>query len=272
MNNPNLISVIIPTKNSEKFLEACLKSIKNQTYKNIEIIVVDNNSTDKTNDIARKYTNLVFTKGRERSEQRKFGGDIAKGRILIHIDSDMILEKNLVKEVNALIEKGFDALVLTERSIGNTFWARCKILEKKFYEGNINIESIRAIKKNIYKKIGGHDKNLVFSEDKDLDLRVRNAGYKISRTKAYVLHDEGDVGFFDLVKKKMLYSNTSHTYANKHPNAFKWQSNIFNRYLIIFKNYIFIFSQPLEYIGLLLLKTFEFSAGGMIYIKSKLLN
>src|SRR3989344_2742061 len=207
MNNPNLISVIIPTKNSEKFLEACLKSIKNQTYKNIEIIVVDNNSTDKTNDIARKYTNLVFTKGRERSEQRKFGGDIAKGRILIHIDSDMILE------------------------------------------GNINIESIRAIKKNIYKKIGGHDKNLVFSEDKDLDLRVRNAGYKISRTKAYVLHDEGDVGFFDLVKKKMLYSNTSHTYANKHPNAFKWQSNIFNRYLIIFKNYIFIFSQPLEYIG-----------------------
>jgi glycosyltransferase involved in cell wall biosynthesis len=45
MHQP-LVSVIVPTKNSSQFLEACLQSIKEQTYPHIELIVVDNNSTD----------------------------------------------------------------------------------------------------------------------------------------------------------------------------------------------------------------------------------
>ncbi len=53
--NP-LVSVTITTKNEEKNIENCLKSILEQSYKNIEIIVVDNNSTDKTKEIALKYT------------------------------------------------------------------------------------------------------------------------------------------------------------------------------------------------------------------------
>lgn len=48
-----LVSIIIPTRNSAQFLGACLTSIINQTYKNIEMIVVDNNSTDKTKEIAK---------------------------------------------------------------------------------------------------------------------------------------------------------------------------------------------------------------------------
>jgi probable beta-1,3-galactosyltransferase len=59
MKNP-LVSVIIPTYNSSRTLEKCLKSIKNQTYKNIEIIVVDNNSIDNTKEIAKKYTGKVY--------------------------------------------------------------------------------------------------------------------------------------------------------------------------------------------------------------------
>ena len=50
-----LVSIIIPTKNSENTIEVCLVSIKNQTYENIEIIIVDNYSSDKTIDIAQKY-------------------------------------------------------------------------------------------------------------------------------------------------------------------------------------------------------------------------
>jgi glycosyltransferase involved in cell wall biosynthesis len=55
VNNP-LISVVVTTKNEQENIENCLKSIKNQSYKNYEIIVVDNFSTDETKKIARKYS------------------------------------------------------------------------------------------------------------------------------------------------------------------------------------------------------------------------
>lgn len=57
-----LISVIIPTKNSAKTLEDCLISITNQSYTPVEIIVVDNFSTDETPNIAKKYTEKVWSK------------------------------------------------------------------------------------------------------------------------------------------------------------------------------------------------------------------
>ena len=76
----NLVSIIIPTLNEEASLEICLKSIKKQTYKNLETIVVDNFSKDRTPEIAKKYTKLVFKKGNERSAQRNFGAKKAKGK------------------------------------------------------------------------------------------------------------------------------------------------------------------------------------------------
>lgn len=59
-NNIPLVSVIIPTYNSARTLETTLKSIKKQTYQNIEIIVVDNNSKDTTKKIAEKYADSVY--------------------------------------------------------------------------------------------------------------------------------------------------------------------------------------------------------------------
>ena len=72
MDSP-LVSVIIPTKNSGKTLLQCLDSIKNQNYENIEIIVVDNYSTDNTLQIAKIYTNTVYTFSPERSSQVNYG-------------------------------------------------------------------------------------------------------------------------------------------------------------------------------------------------------
>ena len=63
-------------------IDACLRSIQNQSYfiESLEIIVVDNNSSDKTRDIARRYTDKIFIKGPERSAQRNYGmRDIASG-------------------------------------------------------------------------------------------------------------------------------------------------------------------------------------------------
>ena len=59
MQNDNLVSVIIPVYNSEKYLEECLDSILNQTYENIEIIAIDDGSEDSSLDILKKYSNKI---------------------------------------------------------------------------------------------------------------------------------------------------------------------------------------------------------------------
>lgn len=60
-----LVSVVITTKNEEKNIEYCLESVRHQTWKHLEIIVIDNSSIDATVQIARKYTEKVYIKGPE---------------------------------------------------------------------------------------------------------------------------------------------------------------------------------------------------------------
>ena len=97
MENP-LVSVIIPTYNSSRTLEKCLESIKNQTYKNIEIIVVDNNSTDNTKEIAKKFADKVINFWPERTFQKNEWLKNASGKYWLFIDGDMILSKYLLEK------------------------------------------------------------------------------------------------------------------------------------------------------------------------------
>jgi glycosyltransferase involved in cell wall biosynthesis len=231
MNNP-LVSVIIPTKNSARTLEKCLQSIKNQSYENIELIVVDNNSTDETKAIAEKYADKVFDFGPERSAQRNFGAKEASGQYLLIHDSDIYFHKDSVKECVEVMEKGnCQAIILPEISIGKGFWTNVKAFERSFYVGNDHIEAIRFFDKNIYDKVGGYDESLTGPEDWDLTIRVRKAGYKISRTKLFLQHDEGELDLFGSTKKKKYYGHDMfEKYAHKHPEEFKKQMSFFNRF------------------------------------------
>lgn len=272
MLNQPLVSIIVPTKNSAKFLEACLVSIKNQTYKNIEVVINDDKRTnDNTAELIVKYQkkglNIIYIRENISTAQgRKKGVEYTSGQILLHLDSDMKITEDLVIECVDLINKRFDALVIHEESYGTTFWAKCKWLEKKCYEGIEQIESLRCIRKDIYKKVGGHNKKMVFSEDKDLDLKVRCAGYKIGRTKNIIFHNEGNLSLFKTLKKKLGYSKTANVFAKEYPEEFKWQINILNRYKIYFRNIKYLFFNPFLYIGMLFMKTCEFGFGGLGYL------
>lgn len=107
-NYNSLVSVIIATKNAQRFIGTCLETIKNQSYWNIEIIVVDNFSTDKTEEIVLNYTENFFEKGPERSVQRNFGAKKAKGKYILNVDADMELSENVVKECVEKIESDKD--------------------------------------------------------------------------------------------------------------------------------------------------------------------
>lgn len=103
-------SFIIPVYNTEHYLKKCLDSIVNQTYKNFEIIVVNDGSPDNSQQIIQKYTDKYsFIKGYIKknnglSSARNFGVKKATGDYLIFVDSDDYIEKDLLKNINQNLE------------------------------------------------------------------------------------------------------------------------------------------------------------------------
>ncbi|MEM5826347.1 MAG: glycosyltransferase family A protein, partial [Candidatus Aenigmatarchaeota archaeon] len=116
-----LVSIIIPTYNSEKTIAKCLESIKNQSYKNIEVIVVDRFSKDKTAEIAKEYGARIFKLNSERAKAKNFGLKKAKGKYVCFIDSDMELTNNVIDKCVATIEKDkrIGGVIIPEKSVGN---------------------------------------------------------------------------------------------------------------------------------------------------------
>lgn len=267
----SLVSVIVPTKNSSQFLRACLESIKNQNYKNIELIVVDNFSTDETQAIARNYTSKFFIKGPERSAQRNFGAKNSKGNYLFFIDSDMELEKQVIQECLEKINDGGLGLIVPEKSFGVGFWAQCKELERSFYVGVDWIEAARFFRKDAFKSVGGYNQEMISGEDWDLSQRIEKKG-RIDRINAFIYHNEGKLNLFKLLKKKYYYGKHFELYVenNKKSLNHNRQSNLLNRYTIFFCKPVKLFENPFLGIGMLFMKTCEFIFGGIGFLAQKI--
>src|SRR3990167_3285518 len=113
------VSIIVTTKNEEANIKRLLESIKSQTYSPIEIVVVDNNSTDNTKVIAKKYTNKVFNFGPERSAQRNFGAKKSLGRYLVFLDADMELTEVVIHDTVVSSQKqNSPVMTIPERTVG----------------------------------------------------------------------------------------------------------------------------------------------------------
>lgn len=116
MNNP-LISVIIPCFNVERYIGECLNSVISQTYKNIEIIVVDDGSTDSTGDVCECYSakfgvNVYHTKNGGASAARNFGLQNAKGEFVAFIDGDDVIEQSYLETlIGGALANGSDCVV-----------------------------------------------------------------------------------------------------------------------------------------------------------------
>ncbi|MCL4546717.1 MAG: glycosyltransferase family 2 protein [Deltaproteobacteria bacterium] len=129
------VSVIITTKNEEKNIEMCLKSIKSQSYDNIEIIVVDNRSSDKTKEIAAKFTDLIYNKGPERSAQRNYGVSVSTGELILYIDADMIFAPFVIESCVAEFKSDASlvGLYIPEIILGNGLFCKTRRFERSFY-------------------------------------------------------------------------------------------------------------------------------------------
>src|SRR6266404_9608138 len=97
------LTIVIPAYNEQGYIKACLDSIKNQSEAPNEVIVVDNNSTDKTVEIARKYSfvKVIHEKRQHQVFAQAAGFNLAKGDIIGRIDADSVLPADWVRKIKA---------------------------------------------------------------------------------------------------------------------------------------------------------------------------
>jgi glycosyltransferase involved in cell wall biosynthesis len=175
-----LVNAVITTKNEEKNVETCIKSILAQSYpeEKIEIIVVDNNSSDRTKELALKYTDKVFNKGPERSAQRNYGLlEKSTGEYLLYLDADMILSPDIIDRCVQTVNKDSQivALHISEVVLGKKYFSRVRRFERSFYDGTV-IDGARFFRKDVLQKVGGFDESMSGPEDWDLDKKLKQLG------------------------------------------------------------------------------------------------
>ena len=260
----NKLSLIITTKNEEAVIENLLKSLKRQSFKNFEIIIVDNNSSDRTKEISKKYTKHVYNFGPERSSQRNYGVRKASGDYILILDADMELTKNVLKSCVSEISRNnnIEGLIIPEKSIGKGFWAKCKAFERQFYIGDENIEAARFFTRKTFIKFKGYDASMTGPEDWDLPLRMKKKGVKIGRIREYILHNEKKFSPINSAKKKFYYALHSKEYLKRHPEMIFTQGNLFFR-SAFYQNLNKLLENPSVTVGFLLIRFLEMSAAAL---------
>ena len=216
------VTFVVPTRNAARTLRACLESIRRQDHPDVELVVVDNSSTDQTVEIARDIADVVATGGPERSAQRNQGAALATGSVLVFADADMVFEPSVARDAFRLLGAGSDpgvgAVVIPELAFGTGFWARCRVLEKELYLGDPAVEAARAVRADDFARTGGYDESLVGPEDWDLADRVVAVGARrLDRTAGRVWHDEGRIALRAAFRKKRYYGRGVAVYLEQ-PN------------------------------------------------------
>ena len=271
-----LVSLIITTKNESEVIERLLKSVKKQTYKRIELIVVDNNSTDKTLKIAQKYTKHIFTKGPERSTQRNFGAKKAKGDYFMFLDADMELSARVVEECIEKItqNKEVGAVTVPEQSKVKLFWEKVKAHERSFYNevGDTTTDASRFFSRKAFESVGGYDESITGPEDWDLPENVIKKGYKTSRIPSVIYHYERVPSLLQLGKKKYYYALTSHRYLKKHNISPVSAKTIYFLRPVFYKNWRKLLGHPILSSAMFVMFAVELTSGGFGFFVGRIKN
>lgn len=217
----NLISIIIPIYNSEKTIKRCLESIINQTYRNIEIILIDDGSEDDSYKICKEYQqndNRIVLKSQKNSgvsKARNTGLDIAKGRYIGFVDSDDFIDKNmyelLVKEME---EKG------CKLSICNYYFENLQGHTLKSYNSQSIIFSSRELLMKMYNNlsINGficnklYDRSLIYYNNTHLNLN-EEIGMLEDNLFNYNIFDKNEEFTCSFISEKLYHyiQNTNST-------------------------------------------------------------
>ena len=244
------ISVVVPVYNREQLVAACIESILNQTYKNFELIIVDDGSTDKSYEICKKYQSadkrisIIKQKNSGVSIARNQGIENAKGEYICFVDSDDTVSPDILKSYTEQLQtKAYDLIVcgfynatqnhkveyyeLPDREINNLkdFWNN--------FGNLLHINLLRSPVNKLYKKSILNENKIRFDANTQIgEDALFNKNYYFYINSIYVLN-------------KPLYNVLLHNSSNRlsnqfHESFFETQNQLFRGYVdLLIKNNVF---------------------------------
>ena len=217
-NNP-LVSVIVPVYNVEEYIEECLESIVNQTYQSLEIIVVEDGSTDESRQRIQKYLNddrilFIEQKNKGLSGARNTGMSRASGEYILFVDSDDYIDTNLLSNLVPLMQDNQLDLI---RFNGMAFTDGMeKTINQKYYDF-----SHRLVENHIYKEDSFKANSRTFASPVYLYLARRSVLTKNDLTfREDIIHeDELFTPQVFVHIKTMMYVNAFYYYRRYRENS-----------------------------------------------------
>jgi len=210
------VSVIVLSRNSSEHIDRAIVSLLNQHYYDMEVIVVDNFSTDGTRERVEPLVDLVLLKGPERTAQANYGISKARGEMIYLTASDMTRDYDFIKECVDKIREGYDAIYMSVRTDKDVkhFWGRVKALERESYIGTY-LESARFFRKDVWEKLGGFNEDMIAMEE-DFQHRLDSNGYITGRIRSREYHLHEDDSLIRIFRKAFYYGKYQRAYLWKH--------------------------------------------------------
>jgi succinoglycan biosynthesis protein ExoA len=193
-----IVSVVLPIRNEEKYIRACLENILNQDYVADEILVIDGRSTDKTRSIVRdmiaenpqRQIRLLDNPGQITASALNVGIQAARGEIIVRMDGHTVPAKNYISScITSLETSNADNVGGLISPKGDTAFADVVAVaqsnplgagDAKFhYSKNaqyVDTVYMGAFRKSIFYKAGLYDESLIRNEDYEMNIRIRKAG------------------------------------------------------------------------------------------------
>lgn len=251
------ISIIISFFNEEKYINDCIKSLLLQSYKDIEIILVDDGSTDNSskivNDNFLRYKNIFLYQKKHAgvAECRNFGVSKSSGKIVVFLDADMEFDKDFIKNlIKPIINKTSNGTFSKEEYVLNweNKWARCWNINQNYPEKKRHPKDypdtqkvFRAILKSEFIKVNGFDKT-GYTDDYTLSEKL---GYLAINAKGAIFYHKNPESLIEIFNQAKWMSKRS------------YKLNFIGKIYSLFRSSLFV-SLPVAFIKSSKNKNFNF--------------